>query len=264
MNVYNNLNDMIDYIESHLDNDIQMEDLVKFVGVNEYTLQRLFPLICNVTLMEYIRKRRLTLAGKDLVQDHVKVIDVAIKYGYESSTAFSRAFMKFHGIKPSEVKKNASKLKYYPRLQFSIPKIDEEIEYEIITLPKMTLYGLGVKTNNATIKKDAPNLYQEVAKKYPNFPHPLYGMVVYEDRFNSDDYEYWVLWKEKHPDWTKKVIPASRWLKFRIPSCESRDIQEMSDLFYYKFLPTCKYNLKSDPELEYYHDGVTDFLIPIY
>lgn len=263
MNVYDNLNKMIDYIENHLDMDISMKDLVLFVGVNEYTLQRLFPLICDISISEYIRKRRLTLAGKELVQDRVKIIDVALKYGYESATAFSRAFFSFHGIKPSEVKDNIGKLKFFPKLKFEVPKIEKEYEYEVVNLPEMTLYGIGIQTNNLTIKKDAPNLYRKVADEYSNLPHPDFGMVVYQDRFHSDEYEYWVLWKEKYDCLDAKIIKESKWLKFRISSCESHDIQEMSNYFYFNFLPTCNYNLKDEPELEYYHDGVTDFLIPI-
>ena len=80
MDFYNNLNRMILYIENNLDEEIDYQKLSKMVGVNISTLQRLFPLISGITLTEYIRKRRLTLAGKDLAQSEMKVIDVAIKY----------------------------------------------------------------------------------------------------------------------------------------------------------------------------------------
>jgi len=260
MDFYNNLNKMIDYIENNLDVQIDYEHLSRLVGVNISTLQRIFPLISGISLTDYIRKRRLTLAGKDLAQGNMKIIDIAIKYGYESATTFSRAFIKFHGIKPSAVKQNVKQLKYYPKLEFKIPVIEEELQYEIVELEEFKLYGCGIKTTNKKIKKDAPALFTKVKKKYPM---PDYGMIVYQDRFNSDNYEYWVLWNKEYEDMTKINLPKSRWLKFRINSQNSHDIQEMSDRFYLKFLPTCLYSLKEMPELEYYHDNVTEFLIPI-
>lgn len=263
MNIYENLNKMIEYIEDNLDKDIDFKKLSLIVGLNEYTLQRLFSIISNISINEYIRKRRLTLAGKDLVQKDAKIIDIAIKYGYDSPISFSRAFSKFHGIKPSQVKLNASILKYYPKLEFNIPKYDQEIEYEIVELEELTLYGLGIKTNYMSIKKDAPSLFSKVKTEYSYLPHPDYGMVLYQDRFNSDNYEYWVLWNIKYENFEKKIIPKSKWLKFKIESYDTEDIQKMIDMFYLKFLPTCNYDLKSLPELEYYHDGITEFLVPI-
>lgn len=263
MDIYSNLKEMIDYIEDNLKEDIDYKVLAKIVGVNEYTIGRVFPILFGVTLSEYIRKRRLTLAGKDLAQGNLKIMDVAIAYGYTNATAFSRAFFSFHGIKPSELKGNMSKLKYYPKLKVEIPEVKQEIAYEIIELPELKLYGLGIKTDFKHIKKDVPRFFKETLNKYSDLRHPDYGMVVYQDRFYSDDYEYWILWNERIDNLKEWIIPKSKWLKFHIPSCESKDIQNMSDLFYLEFLTTCNYNIREIPELEYYHDGVTEFLVPI-
>ncbi len=263
MDVTKSLNEMISYIEDHLLDDIDYKNLARIIGVSEYTIGRIFPILFGITLNEYIRKRKLTLAGKDIASGKAKIMDVAMNYGYDSATSFSRAFFRFHGIKPSQVKGNASKLKCYPKLKFEMPKMDVELEYEVVELESFTLYGFGIKTDDENIKKDAPNLFVETHKKYPSLPHPDYGMVVYQQRFVSNDYEYWVLWKEKYFDFQKVNIPASKWLKFHIPTIKSKDIQEMSDLFYYHFLENCFYDLRDIPELEYYHDGVTEFLVPI-
>lgn len=263
MNVYDNLNTMIDYIEDNLDKEIDYKKLAEIVGLNESILQRIFPIICNLSINEYIRKRRLTLAGKDLIQNNMKIIDVAVKYGYESPTSFSRAFSNFHGIKPGQVKDNIGNLKYYPKLHFDTPNTFDAIDYEIVEYDEMVLYGIGIKTNHECINKDAPNLFIKIANEYSNLPHPDFGMVVYQNRFSSDEYEYWVLWKEKYDFFTKKIIPKSKYLKFLINSQNAKDIQEASKYFYLHFLPTCSYQLSEEAELEYYHDGVTAFLIPI-
>lgn len=265
MTFYTNLNSAMDYLEEHLEGDLDYQILARYAGVNLGTLQRLFPLFAGISLADYIRRRRLTLAGKDLAQTDARIIDLAAKYGYDSATAFSRAFQKFHGVKPSAVKNHSAGLKYYPKLTFSAPQLEPELDYEIVNLPAMQLYGCSIRTDNQHIKRDAPQLYLDIERQYPDLPHPDYGMICYlETRDSLESYEYWVLWQQKRPAMKPYRIPASRWLKICIPSQEARDIQEMSDRFYEKFLPTCCYRLKPDPELEYYHDGVTDFLIPIY
>ena len=110
MNIYKNLNEITKYIDDNLEEEISYEKLSKILGVNVYTMQRLFSMITDISLAEYIRKRRLSNAGYDLYKGNLKVIDVAVKYKYDNATSFSRAFERFHGIKPSLVNKH-TKLK---------------------------------------------------------------------------------------------------------------------------------------------------------
>ena len=264
MNIYHELNKMMDYIEENLDNYISYTKLSRILGVNEYTMQRLFSLLCNISLAEYIRKRRLSQAGYDIVYKQGKIIEIAFKYGYENPTSFSRAFEKFHGMKPSKVKKEKA-IKNFPKMYFNEQiNTKSEMEYKIITLDAFTLYGKGMKTTENMISKDAPsfceNMNELYSNKYGSFD---YGMVLYEDRFNSDNFEYWILWRKEIEEFEKIEFPKCKWLLFHIPNTKAVDIQKVSHEFYYEFLPSCKYNLRELPELEYYHDGVTDFLVPI-
>lgn len=265
MNIYKALNEITRYIDDNLEEKIDYELLARKMGVNVYIKQRIFSLLTDITLAEYIRKRRLSNAGFDLYNSKLKVIDVAMKYQYDNAISFSRAFNKFHGIKPSMVKSNVNRLKNYPRIVFDEKqKIHKEIPYKIIELDEMALYGKGFKTNNFSISSDAPNFFSKMSQKYEIlYGHINYGMVIYEDRFNSDNYEYWVLWDKPIKEFAKIVIPKSKWLMFQISNNKARDIQKASHEFYYEFLPSCKYNLRDIPELEHYHDGVTDFLVPI-
>ena len=105
MNIYRSLNEITEYIDKNLEEEISYEVLAKILGVNVYTMQRLFTMIAGISLSKYIRKRRLSSAGYDLYEGNLKVIDVAFKYQYDNATSFSRAFEKFHGIKPSLVNK---------------------------------------------------------------------------------------------------------------------------------------------------------------
>ena len=265
MNIYKSLNKITKYIDENIENQIDYEILAKIMGVNSYTMQKMFSLLANISLSEYIRKRRLSNAGYDLYNTNSKVMDIAIKYGYENATSFSRAFELFHGIKPSKVN-NTSKLKNFPRIVFDENiKITSSMEYKVIKLEEMILYGLGIKTNNIDIKKDAPNFFEKMNEKYlPICGNIKYGVITYDYKEREECNAYYVLYDVNADGFEKFVIPASKWLVFTINSNDSKEIQDASDNFYQEFLPSCKYSLRELPELEYYHDGVTDFLVPIY
>lgn len=264
MNIYKALNDITKYIDEHLDKKINYDKLAKIMGVNSYTMQRIFSMICGITLGEYIRKRRLTNAGVDLYEKKGKIIDIALKYNYESATSFSRAFESFHNIKPSQISKK-TKLKIFPRIIFDENiKITNEISYEIIELPEMQLYGLSIPSSDKTIEYDAPKFFQEIYQKYKNLYGDIdFGMITYnQDR--EEVQKYYCLYKKEIPNFEKVIIPASKWLRFRINSQEAPDIRKVSQDFYTQIFPSSPYNLKELPELEYYHDNITDFLVAIY
>ena len=261
MNIYLELNKIIEYIENHLEEKIDYKKLAKMIGVNEYTFQKIFSVLCNVSLTEYIRNRRLSNAGQELYLKNEKIMDIAIKYQYENATSFSRAFEKFHGIKPSDVKNNSENLRIYTKLHFNeISEQAKKIEYKIIEKEQLILYGKYKNTNNKKIKGLAPKFYQEMAEQYGE---QLYGMVEYKDKERRFVKAYWIMYDKKINGLKKKIIAKSKWIMIRIKSQETKEIQEASDMFYQEFLPISKYHFKSIPELEYYHDDITDFLIPI-
>lgn len=233
-------------------------------------MQSLFSLLCNISVSDYIRKRRLSEAGFYLYKSNAKIIDVALQYQYENPTSFSRAFEKFHGIKPSQIKNNPEKLKLYPKLHFdeTMTASNEKIEYSIIELDELTLYGKGFKTTHETSSNEIPIFFKKMYDKYsPLYGDIDYGMTVYKDiqvdRFTTNQLEYWILYKQEIPEFIKYIIPKSKWLCFHIPSFQADKIQEMTQKFYLSFLPSCQYNIRPLPELEYYHDDVTEFLVPI-
>ena len=261
MNIYKELNNIIEYIETHLEDEINIKEISKSIGMTEYTFQRIFAVLSNISLSEYIRYRRLSNAGQELYYNKDKIMDIAIKYGYNNATSFSRAFEKFHGIKPSEVRKNPERLKMYTKLHFNEQyELNESIEYKIIEKEKMILYGNYINTDNKKIKEEAPKLYKECTSKYGE---PIFGMVEYFDKERTKVKSYWVLYYENKEKMKKIIIPKSAWIQIRINSQKAEEIQNTSNIFYKEFLPNCKYNIKNIPELEFYHDNITDFLIPI-
>ncbi len=267
MNIYKSLNEMISYIENHLEDKIEYKELSSILGVNEYTMQTIFNLLTNISISDYIRKRRLSNAGTELYQTNEKIIDIALKYQYENATSFSRAFEKFHGIKPSEVRKRPEELKIYTKITFDEQnKLEnQDIPYSIVEQDELILYGKGTKTTVQKIPKVAPEFYKKINNEfYDRYGDDIpYGMTVYEDRFESDNLEYWVLYDIPMPGFNKYIIPKSKWILFHISTQTAKDIQSVTKKVYEQFIPSCKYNFRPIPELEHYHNGVTDFLIPI-
>ena len=132
----------IDYIEDNLTETIDYEEVAKKCYSSSYHFQRVFSILCGFTLGEYIRNRRLTLAGRELATTNAKVIDVAMKYGYESPDSFAKAFQKFHDILPSQARNNGSNLKSFSRLvlKFSLEG-GTTMNYRIETKTALTLIG---------------------------------------------------------------------------------------------------------------------------
>ncbi len=120
MDYITGIQNAINYIETHLTDEIEIENVASEAAMSTFYFQRIFGILCGVTLGDYIRLRRLTLAGIELASRKTKIIDIALKYGYETAESFTRAFTKFHGITPSNAKANKDKLKHFSRLSVKI------------------------------------------------------------------------------------------------------------------------------------------------
>ncbi|MCL1787353.1 MAG: AraC family transcriptional regulator [Defluviitaleaceae bacterium] len=139
------LNQAIAYMEAHMTEDIDYAQVAKIACCSSYHFQRMFTYIAGVPLSEYIRRRKMSLAAVDLQMDDAKIIDIALKYGYASPTAFNRAFQSIHGIAPSRAKAAGALLKSYPALSFKLTiKGVEEMEFRIEKKDAIRLLGVGV------------------------------------------------------------------------------------------------------------------------
>lgn len=142
------MNSALQYVETNLSAEIDFDQAAKIACCSTYHFQRMFSFITSVPLSEYIRRRRLTLAAFELQQSDVKVIDIALKYGYESPEAFSRAFKKMHGIMPISARNKGVPLKAYPRLSFHISiRGDVEMNYKIEEKQAFEMFGVSTKIN---------------------------------------------------------------------------------------------------------------------
>lgn len=137
------MNCVLDYVENNLLNEIDMNAAAQMACSSSYDFQKMFSFITGISMVEYIRRRRLTLAAFEIQNSDVKIIDVALKYGYESPVSFTRAFQALHGIAPSLVREGGVILKAYPRISFQISiKGDSEMEYRIETKEAFDIFGI--------------------------------------------------------------------------------------------------------------------------
>lgn len=137
------MNSAIDYIEVNLTGEIDFNMVAMKACCSSYNFQRMFSFITDITLAEYIRRRRLTQAALDLQNTELKVIDVAVKYGYENATSFARAFKALHGVTPVEAKHEGVILKAYPKITFQISiKGEKEMDYRIETKEAFDVFGI--------------------------------------------------------------------------------------------------------------------------
>lgn len=167
MNNFDRLNEIIKYIEINLTDEISMEKICQILCVNEYTLYRIFKFITGISITEYIRNRRLSMAGLELINSKVKIIDLSIKYGYDSPISFSRAFKKFHGIKPSEVKQNSKYLKNFPPFTFKNDISDnKELDFKIQQKKALNFYSISKKCNLQDIKVVAPSFWKDIESSF--------------------------------------------------------------------------------------------------
>ena len=114
------IGDSVQYIEEHITEEISAESVAEYVNVSPLYFQKGFAMICGFTVSEYIRNRRLALAGNEIAASDEKIIDIALKYGYDSPDSFTKAFTRFHGITPSAVRKDCAMLKSFAPLKIRI------------------------------------------------------------------------------------------------------------------------------------------------
>lgn len=143
MNWIDGLQQAINYIEDNITERLDIEEIAARSFSSSYHFQRVFSILCGYTIGEYIRNRRLTLAGIELRRGNIKVIDAAVKYGYESPDSFAKAFQKFHGVTPSQAKSESVKLNNFSRLSIKVSLEGGNLmNYSIVEKPNLTFVGI--------------------------------------------------------------------------------------------------------------------------
>jgi len=145
LNWYERINEAFDYIEDHLDRKIYLDKVATIMCQSTVSFQRTFSIFMNISIYEYIRRRRMTLAAIEFQTNSIKVIDIALKYGYESPESFTRAFKEIHGISPSAARKKGVQLNLFPHITFLLTvKGDIEMDYNSEQIVNLKGYNWAI------------------------------------------------------------------------------------------------------------------------
>ena len=243
------------FIEANLTGDLEIKDIAKQAFLSPFYFQRIFSAICGISVGEYIRCRRLTLAGEELASSDSRVIDIAAKYGYDSPDSFARAFQHFHGIVPSAARKAGARL-----VSFAPVKINAVLEggtimeYRIVEKPQFTVMGVSRRFHPETSYQQIPEYWAEMFAQ-PDFPlMGVYGICI-DDNGVEAEFDYWIAdnyipWKEIPAGCKSMVIPGGTWAVF---PCKMKTLQDTNTRMWQEWLPGCReYKLSGSYNLEVY------------
>ncbi len=231
MDIFQNLTNAISHIEDNLQNDISLADISKIALCSEDHFRRMFPYLTGITLAQYIRKRRLSSAALELTNSLIPIVELAIKYRYDSRVSFSRAFKEYHGISPSEARKTAVVLVLYPRLVFQIKTNGgKAMKYRIENLNNFKLFGVPRSIKAHENKHEVLPIYAEEVME--NGSHDLTNDVIghergsalygihYYDVDDSSTYMFGWTYKDNYKltdSMTIIDVNAGRWAVFEGP-----------------------------------------------
>ncbi|HCU3062104.1 AraC family transcriptional regulator [Clostridioides difficile] len=259
------LNKAINYIEENITKEIEYEQVAKIACCSTYHFQRMFAYMADIPLSEYIRRRRMSLAAVELQNDDKKIIDVALKYGYSSPTAFNRAFKSIHGVAPSVIKKREiTTLKAFPPISFKISiKGAEEMNYRIEKKEAFRIVGVSQPLHNELEKnfEIVPQMWQKVAldgtlqKLIPMMDSQPQGVLGISICNNSEEWKYFIsVSSTKSIDNTLEeyTVPAFTWAIFSGEGQCPQAIQELEKRIVTEWLPTSGYEYDNGPDIELY------------
>lgn len=272
------MNSALDYIEQNLTAEINLDEVCKRACCSSYNFQRMFSFITDVTLAEYIRRRRLTTAAFELKSSNIKVIDLALKYGYDSASSFARAFNAVHGINPNEARQPDVVLKAYPRISFQISiRGEKEMDYRIETKEAFDIFGIEtlaslsgeegyLRPDQLWTKCQADGSYEKLfedADEIPPIAAPdlcrIHAVENYR-KTEGNTFAYMLFAFEsknsKSDGYTKVHIPAQTYAIFSSDRFKWEDfnktLSEMQKRFYSEWLPTANYERAEAANFEIY------------
>ncbi|MDQ6598941.1 AraC family transcriptional regulator [Bacillus salipaludis] len=260
----------IDFMEEHLLEEISIGDIAKEAKASVFHFQRTFTILTDISVGEYLRRRRLTLAAQELSNTNNKIIDIAFKYGYETPEAFSKAFRRQHGITPREARSNKGILNSYNRLVIQVSlKGAEPMKYKIVE--RESFQVVGVKKEFSTLNDDnikgIPKMWGEVHKDGTNellFKinngkiEGILGVCVTKKEYQGDQLiDYWIAteYVGETPDGLEILdIPSSKWAVFEVHGPMPDAMPRVWKQIYQEWFPSNAYEHAGTPELEVYSD----------
>ena len=275
MNWVKMINDAIAFMEDHLTSEITLSDTARSVNLSAFHFQRAFTLLTGMSPSEYLRKRRLSQAGAELQHGDEKVIDIALKYGYDSPESFTKAFVRFHGFSPMQVKKG-SPIQFMNRFTVQITIEGGNImEYRIEKWEEMDLLVHAGDFSPETSDEEIPKFWDAYYADEAYSKIPGYLGVCAQQKTDEDTFRYGIGCKasdvEGIPEGFEIIhIPAYTWAVFKCVGPMPDAIQAMWEKVYKEWLPSADYELIPDYDIENYlpgdpaaRDYVSEICIPV-
>lgn len=259
------LNAAMAYLEEHLTEEPDYEQLGRLACCSSYHFQRMFGYMAGVPLSEYVRRRRMSRAAAELQSGAEKVIDIAAKYGYDSPTAFNRAFQGVHGFAPSQAREPGRVLKSFPPISFQITiKGAEQMDYRIETKELFRVVGISAPMER-DVEKNFENLpalwgkvaadgtLQKLCARMNSAPMGVLGVCACNDA--ADKWRYYIGVASTLPadGFEEYIVPAFTWAVF--PGAGTGvSIQQLEQRIVTEWLPTSGYEYANGPDIEVYLD----------
>lgn len=248
---------VIDYLEQHLETDISKAEISRIAACPYNVIQRNLVQVSGITLTEYLRRRRLTAAAADLQKGGAKVIDIALRYGYESPDAFRVAFKRLHGIGPNEARRKNAQFKFFSRMQFTLAILGvKEMKFRSIEKDAFNVAGIRRTTAQgggtwAIVKEDGSlkRMEQAAGNEFVSI-----GLCFgFDDQGNNDYMCGYECRGEVSSEFESYACPKARWLVFEACGTISSNVLGNTwKRIYSEFLPHSNYQQLDLPTVERY------------
>ena len=251
----------INYIEQNLADELDIKDIADKAALSPFYYQRIFGALCGMTVGEYIRARRMTLAAQELFGSDTKVIDVALKYGYDSPDSFTKAFQRFHGITPSQAREAGAGLRSFAPLHIRITlEGGKMLDYRITEKAPFTIVGFKRRFNAETSYQEIPKFWNEWMSDMKGLKG-MFGVCLDMD---GKDFDYWIAdlyapWEDIPEGCETYQIPGSLWAQFRCKGPLPESLQSVNTQIWSEWLPSLKgYELAGNYSIEVYMPPADD------
>lgn len=262
------MNDAIEYIEARLGEELDIRGIAQAAASSPFHFQRMFSMLTGTTVADYIRRRRMTLAAQELASTGCRVVDAALKYGYETPESFSKAFSRMHGISPSQAREPGAALKAFPRIFFRISiKGDRDMDYSIIEKEGFEIAGAArkISTRDGVNFAEVPAFWREsysdgTCEKVCSVSGGgnIYGVCL-DFAENGSDFTYMIAADapkgELPQGFVRRKVPAATWAVFTATGPLPGSVQDVTKRIFSEWFPATGYEHDDAPELEVYLPG---------
>lgn len=240
------ISEAVSYIEANITENITVDDIAKHVCISPFYFHKGFSMLCGYPLKEYIRNRRLSLAGEELVSGNTTVINLAMKYGYDSPDSFTKAFTRFHGVTPLIARKGKTMLKAFAPLKLIISLEGGYLmDYKITKKESFTVIAASKEFSYASAKEEVPLFWQEhSASGRCRHVGGMFGINI-DPGMGNERFEYLIAdiynpVKDIPEGFIVKIIPAFTWAVFPIKGAMPEALQDVNTKIFSEWLPALK------------------------